>query len=56
MGEVRLDGGKIERMGFCIPPTDENRITRKTVDENYSNGGEFWYGSSDFSGYLRNIG
>ena len=37
MGEVRLDGETVLRMGFCIPPTDENEMIRKTGDKNDSN-------------------
>ena len=31
MGEVRLDGEKLGRLGFWTPPTDNNRAIRKAA-------------------------
>ncbi len=55
-GEVRLDDGKIGRMGFWTPPTDENRAIRKAEAENLSNDGAIWVTSPRKPSYLGYIG
>ncbi len=55
-GEVRLDDDKIGRMGFCTPPTEENRAIRKAEAENLSSDGAIWVTSPWKPSYLGNIG
>ncbi len=56
MGEVCLDDDKIGRMGFWIPPTDENRAIWKVEAENHYNGSAIGVTSPWKPSYLGYIG
>ena len=56
MGEVRLDGGKLGRMGFRTRPTHQNRAIGQLRRGNYYNAVQFGYDRHEPEGYLGNVG
>ena len=56
MGEVRLDGGKLGRMGFRTRPTHQNRAIGQLLRGNYYNAVQFGYDRHEPEGYLGNVG
>ena len=56
MGEVRLDGGKLGRMGFRARPTHQNRGIGRLRRGNYYNAVQFGYDRHESESYLGNVG